>query len=162
MIKHVLISGFLLVATYYLLSPVPGMPPPPAGGPGSSSPADTESIYRTSYYTHLTRADITGFYQSLWRQPLVNLIIPPEDAPVVIRDQARSSWIEELIHPLKDSLYINGFYPVKPTEQINLAGQHWEGKITIHYIPSHPVTRLTVLLLVAVSGYLLIKDYAQV
>lgn len=163
--KHSIKIIFLLIfllAAIYLVYPTPGMPPPPSGSLVSLEPADTESIYRTAYYTHLTRSQIMDYYQTFWQHPFIRLIIPPEDAATVIRDQARSSWIEELVHPLKDTLYINGFYPDKPTEQINLEGEHWEGKIIIHLYPSHPITRLTVLLLASAAGYFLVKEYAKI
>ena len=142
----------LLLFTGYLLSPVPGFPSPPPESLVSREPADTESIYRQAFYTNLSREEIINYYKTQFGLPFIRLIIPPEDTQTVIRDQARSSWLEELIHPLKDSLYVNGFYPTKPTEQINIDGVHYQAKIIIRYIPSHPKTRLTVLGQAGVSG----------
>jgi hypothetical protein len=87
---------------------------------------------------------------------------PPEDSLTLIRDQTKSSWMEELVHPLIDNLYINGFYPTKPTEQININGVHYQAKITVRYVPSSFTTQITVLLLIMVSGYLLFKEYSHV
>ena len=157
-----LILTVTLASAVYLLWPTPGFPPPPAGVLVSIEPADTETVYRRAYYTHLTRDEIISYYKSVWSWPFIRLITPPEDAQTVIRDQTRSSWLEEFVHPLKDSLYVNGFYPTKPTEQINIDSVHWEGKITLHYFPSHPITRLMVLALAAFAAYLLIHEYAQI
>lgn len=151
----------LLFAVYYLLAPLPGFPPPSSGSFISSEPADTESIYRQAYYTNLSRSEIMAYYKS--RFPgFVRLNHPPEDAYSLIRDQTRSSWLEELVHPWKDSIYINGFYPTKATDQINIGGVHYVAKITVRYIPSHPVTRLTVLALVMIGLYFLAKEYVQI
>lgn len=157
------IGAWVLVfaAAVYLFSPVPGFPPPPPDSLVSQEPADTETIYRRAYYTHLTRAEIMTYYTNYWRRPFIKLIVPPEDAQTAIRDQTRSSWLEELVHPLKDSLYVNGFYPTKPTEQFNFDSVHWEGKIILHYFPSSLATRFTVLLLAAVFGYWLSKEYVK-
>lgn len=155
----------LLLCTFaalYLIWPVPGFPQPPSGSFVSNEPADTESIYRKAYYTNLSRAEIIEYYKGQWQWPFIRLIIPPEEAQTVVRDQTRSSWLEEFVHPGKDSLYVNGFYPTKPTEQINIDGIHYQAKITARYIPSHPVTRFTVLALAAVSTYLLIKEYVKI
>ena len=162
MIKKVVVPVLLLFTIYYLLFPVPGFPPPPPDSLVSTEPADTESIYRKAYYTDLSREQIINYYKTQWRWPFIRLIIPPEDAQTVIRDQTRSSWLEKFVHPIKDSLYVNGFYPNKPTEQINIDGVHYQAKITARYIPSHPITRLTVMALASVSGYLLIKEYAKI
>jgi hypothetical protein len=156
--------GLLLFfsAGVYLVWPTPGFPNFPSDSLVSNEPADTESIYRQAFYTNLTRAEIIDFYQDQWQPPFASFIVPPEDAGTVIRDQTRSSWLEELSHPFKDSLYINGFYPTKPTEQINLQGRHWEGKITLRYVPSTITTRLTVLLLTALATYFITKEYAKI
>ena len=153
---------FFLVAACYLLYPVPGFPNSPAGSLISTEPGDTESIYRRAFYTNLTRAEIIDYYKFQWRRPFVRLILPPEDAATVIRDQTRSSWLEELVHPGKNSLYVNGFYPTKPTEQFNYEEQLWNGKITVRLVPSKLPTRLTVLALVALSSFILVKEYVKI
>src|SRR3989344_3398540 len=159
MIKKILIFAFLISAVSYLIYPVPGFPSPPPGSLVSTEPADTESIYRKAFYTNLSREEVVSYYKTQWSQPFIRINHPPEEAQTLIRDQARSSWLEELVHPLKDSVYINGFYPTKPTEQININKVHYLAKITVHYFPSHSITRLTVLLMASLSLYLLLKEY---
>lgn len=160
---------WLFVAAYLLL-PSPDFPTPPPGSLQSQEPADTESVYRRSYFTNLTRQEVMDYYSSLFRVspgvpvPLIQIHLnrPPEEAATLIRDQTRSSWLEELVHPGREYLYINGFYPTKPTEQININNVHYENKLTLRMVPSHPVTRLTVLGLAAVCVFYLIKEYAKV
>lgn len=159
----------LVFVTVYLILPSPEFPEPPEGTLQSNEPADTESIYRRSYYSNLSRSEVMEYYQQRFKVgpsgiPIFQLRLnyPPESAQTLIRDQTRSSWLEELVHPGRESLYINGFYPTKPTEQINIKGVHYANKITVRLIPSHPVTRLTVLL---ISGWLIVglyKEYGKI
>ncbi|TSC88369.1 MAG: Uncharacterized protein G01um101416_37 [Microgenomates group bacterium Gr01-1014_16] len=159
MTKKILISVFLISAISYLIFPVPGFPLPPPDSFISTEPADTESIYRTAFYTNLSRAEILNYYKGRWRWHFIRLNHPPEFSFEYIRDQTRSNWLEELIHPWKDSLYINGYYPTSPQEQFNHAGVHYIGKVTLHYFPSFPGTRLTVLALTTLCIYLLAREY---
>jgi hypothetical protein len=124
-----------------------------------------ESTYRRAYFTNYSRSDILKYYSETFNIKIPFQILenyPPEEAANVIRDQTKSSWLQELVHPWRESLLINGFYPTKPTEQINIGGVHYISKITLRYIPSAPVTRLTVLLLASVCCYWLYKEYAKV
>ena len=153
-----------LSAVVCLLLPAPAFPPQPAGSVRSNEPGDMESIYRRAYYTNYPRSEILEYYGRVFKIPGIQYLLnyPPEQAATLIRDQTRSSWLQEIVHPLRESLYINGFYPTKPTEQINIGGIHYISKITVRYIPSHPVTRLTVLLLVLICGYWLYKEYVKI
>ncbi len=156
----IFISFILLFVICYLLFPARGFPPPPPNSIQSLEPADTESINRRAYYTNLTRAEILAFYKQNFNARALRLNHPPEEAQTLIRDQTRSSWLEELYLPFRDSYLINGFYPTLPTEQINIDNVHYENKITVRYIPSHPISRLTVLLLASICFYLLYREYA--
>ena len=147
----------------YLILPIPDFPPPPPGSLQSLEPADTESIYRKSYFTNMSRPEIMAMYDKSYSSPVqYRMDLPPESAYTVIRDQTRSSYLEEIIHPFRDSLYINVFVPIKPTEQINRNGIHYLNKITVRQIPSRPMTRITVMLLAGIAGYLIIKEYQHV
>jgi hypothetical protein len=158
-----LLFGVLLVIFLvlggYLVMPTPAFPEQPPETLRSTEPADTESIYRRSYFTNLSREELMDYY---WKQMGgwgLKLILPPEDSFTVIRDQTRSSYLEEIVHPGRDYLYVNAYVPTSPAEQINRNGIHYLNKVTIRYVPSHPVVRLTVLGLTMLLGYLLIKEY---
>lgn len=158
LILKILVSLFLFSIIYYLLLPSPAFPPPPPGSLQSQEPADTESIYRRAYFTNLSRQEIMDFYEKQFFGPIqYRLNYPPEEAYTHIRDQTQSSFLEEIIHPLRESLFVNGFVPTKPTEQINRNGVHYLNRVTVRYVPSHPVTRLTVLLLITIAISWLIK-----
>lgn len=153
--------AILLPLIIYLLFPNPIFPSPPPGSLVSSEPADTESVYRRAYYTNLSRLEVMRYYKSIFT-PSVRLNHPPEDAQALIRDQTKSSWLEELVQPWRDAFYINGFYPTKPTEQININNRHYQAKIIVRHIPTATVARLTALGLSLVSIRWLLKEYAQI
>lgn len=145
----------------YISLPTPGFPSDPPNTLPSTEPADIESIYRRSFYTQLSRSELMAYYDQNF-QPNIKLNHPPEESGRLIRDQTRSSWLEEILHPGKDSLYINGFYPIKSADQINIAGTRYVAKITVRYIPSEIITRLTVLGLITIALIWLLHEYELV
>ncbi len=157
---NTLFIGFFLIGIIYILYPASSFPPPPINTIVSTEPSDTESIYRKSFFTNLSREEIMAYYKQSFPQSQ-RLNHPPEDAFMLIRDQTRSSWLEELSRPFKNTLYINGFYPTKATEQIYRNGNHYNAKITIRYIPYNVVTSMTVWCLAVLATYLLIKEYVK-
>lgn len=158
-IKKVILLVLLLVAVGYLLLPEPKFPQAPPNTFKSNEPADTESIYRQAYYTNMSRQEIMDYYYRSMGGWGIRLVLPPEDSYTVIRDQARSSYLEEVVHPVREAMYINAFVPTKPAEQIDIGGVHYLNKLTIHYIPSSPTTRLTTLVGTLLVSYWLLKAY---
>lgn len=154
----------LILSFIYAMLPLRGFPRPPEGAFQSNEPADTESIYRRAYYTNYSRGEIMKHYKErFFSFPgiiQIRLNHPPEDAATVIRDQARSSYLEELVHPLREILYVNGFEPTKPTEEINIGQVHYKNKITVRYVPSGVITRFTTWALIFISINYLLKEYA--
>lgn len=162
-ILRLVFIGILVLIGIYLVLPSPSAPPPPPGSLISLEPADTESIYRQAYYTNLSRSEIMSYYQRQFYSYLqFDLNHPPEDAASLIRDQTRSNYLEELVHPWKESLYINGYVPTKPEDQIVRDGIPYSAKITTHIVPSTRITRLTILFLAACLSYILIREYRRV
>lgn len=154
---------FICSIGIYLMLPSPRFPDPPPGSFWSNEPADTETTYRRAYYTNLTRPEIMDYYDRAFRGPIqYRLNLPPEDAYSVIRDQTKSSFLEQIVHPWRETLYINAFVPTKPTEQINIDDVHYLNKVTVRYVPSHPVSRLTVLSLATLLLWWLVKEYSHV
>jgi len=163
LVKIIYALSILLLAAYLAL-PSAEFPAPPPNSLLSQEPADTESVYRRAYYTNYSREEIMNHYKSVFNIAMlqIRLNYPPEEAYTLIRDQTRSSWLEELVHPGRESLFVNGFYPTKPTEQININGVHYINKITVHLFPSRFPSRFTVLGLLIVSFYWLKKEYAKI
>jgi len=86
-----------------------------------------------------------GHYQNLFKGYRLNY--PPEEAKTLIRDQTRSTFLEEIVHPLRESLYINGFDPKDPKDAIEIEGKPWRQKIIVRYVPSNTLTRVLVVVL---------------
>lgn len=155
-----LISIFLLI---YILPPSPEFPTPPSDFVQSFEPADTETLFRRGYYTNLSRAEVINHYEREFNKgfnvytPRLNY--PPEDAPLLIRDQTKSTFLEEITHPLRESLYINGFEPKTEEYAQYYKGIRYNQKIIIRYVPSPVWIRILVLVLMVVSSYFLIKEY---
>lgn len=155
-----LISIFLLI---YILPPSPEFPKPPSDFVQSFEPADTETLFRRGYYTNLSRAEVINHYEREFNKgfnvytPRLNY--PPEDAPLLIRDQTKSTFLEEIAHPLRESLYINGFEPKTEEYAQYYKGIRYNQKIIIRYVPSPVWIRILVLVLMVVSSYFLIKEY---
>lgn len=84
----------------------------------SDEPGDTVQVPNVAaYFSDFWRRDVISTYwnryQNLTLFPFspMRLNYPPEYAYTAIKDQTRSTYLEELIYPLRDSLFINGFEP---------------------------------------------------
>ncbi|OGM20577.1 hypothetical protein A2714_04525 [Candidatus Woesebacteria bacterium RIFCSPHIGHO2_01_FULL_38_9] len=141
----------------YLFIAPPTFPSPPSDALQSNEPGDTETPLRRAYFTNLTREEVLAHYQvQLERSPFLNIYLPtyrlnypPEEAQMKIRDQTRSTFLEELVHPLRESLFVNGFEPKQEKDTIFIEGRKWRQKITVRFIPSRPWVRISVGLAIA-------------
>src|SRR5689334_6149646 len=135
----VLLSIFYLA---YLALPTPQFPSDLPNSAQSHEPADTETPFRRAYFTDLTRDQVLSFYQSQLSDSLFSslsfltyrLNYPPEEAYTIIRDQTRSTFLEEVVHPFRESLFVNGFEPKVEKDAINIDGKHWRQKITVKWV----------------------------
>jgi hypothetical protein len=163
MINKILLIVFLvfsLLSIKYLIALSPPFPPPPPDAVQSMEPADTETPLRRAYFTNYTRDQIIAHYKAHFaRTVMFELNYPPEDAQTLIRDQTRSYYLEELVHPFRESLYINGFIPQSKKDDIWYNGQHFEEKITIRYVPSGVVARIGVFAGMMLVSWVLLKEW---
>ncbi len=141
---------FSILYLAYLALPSPEFPSPPSGALQSLEPADTESTSRRAYFTDLTRGEVLTYYESQMQFPSFNMFpfltyrlnYPPEEAYGIIRDQTRSTFLEEIVHPFRESVFINGFEPKSEKDTIFIDGRVWRQKITVRFVPSTLVARL--------------------
>ena len=155
MIKKVIITIliiFNILAVVYLVLPTPTLPDL-ENSVKSNLPGDTVQITNVSgYFTNLSRQEVISFYknkyQGLFR---INLNHPPEKAKEIIIDTIPSYYLEELVLPFKESLYINGFewekdVFTKPEKRIKnkifYQDQEYSSKITIRRFPVPIFNRL--------------------
>lgn len=159
--KLLLIIVFVFWGIYLLLPPSKELPPLPQSLK-SIEPGDTVQIPGVSaYYTDLSRAEVIKFYQdnftrsSFLEVPLITYRLnhPPEYVKTLLRDTQQTSYLEEVVHPLRESLFINGFewendpftVPDKRVKnKMIINGHEYKAKITIFQRNSNPFFRLIV------------------
>jgi hypothetical protein len=155
--------GVTLIFVSYSLIPNPEFPDMPRDSVQSKEPADTETQLRRAYFTNLTREEIIAHYQKEFNRgtklPTLRLNYPPEEAQVIIRDQTRSTFLEELVHLFRESLFINGFEPLTEKDTIIIDGVNWRQKVIVKYVPSSIMLRTIAVLLSSLSVFMLIKEY---
>jgi hypothetical protein len=110
------------------------------------------------YFSDNYRDFATNFYKQNYQQktifpfPPLRLNYPPEFAYTAIKDQTQSTYLEEYIYPLRDSLFVNGLEPfyqngkpkywgaIKFEDENRLS----DTKVTLRYYPSPLWARITV------------------
>lgn len=147
--------GVSLIFLAYVFSASTAFPPPARDFLQSDEPADMETPLRRAYFTNLTREEVIGHYNEVYKNTLFGFVIPnirlnypPEEAKTIIRDQTRSTFLEELVHPFVGSIYINGFEPKLEKDKILINGQDWRQKIIIRYVPSARGVRVIIAFIV--------------
>ena len=145
-IVYLLFSLFFL---WYLLLPNLDFPRPLPDSLQSNEPGDMETPFRRAYYTNYSREEVMAHYMSKQENltifnsvfPIRRLNYPPEEAQTLIRDQTRSTFLEEIVFPFRESVYINGFEPSHPKDVIFIDGKNWKQKVTVKLIPSNVIIR---------------------
>jgi hypothetical protein len=69
--------------------------------------------------------------------------------------------LEELTHPLRESIYINGFEPNNPKDAIFIEDNIWRQKITVRYVPSPLYVRIGVFILTVVVAVVLFRGWRK-
>lgn len=141
-----------LLFLFYLAVPGPDFPAPPPDALQSNEPGDTEDPLRRAYFTNYTREEVIQHYTEEFRFlptvdfaiPTYRLNYPPEEAQTIIRDQTRSSFLEEIVHPFRESVFINGFRASSQADTIFIEDKVWLHKITVRYVPSSALPRVLV------------------
>jgi hypothetical protein len=157
----------LLLFLFYLIIPSPDFPKKLPDSLQSDEPADVETPLRRGYYTDYSRNEVISYYFQEFRSskflnlPLITYILnyPPEEAQTLIRDQARSTYLEEIVHPFRESIFVNGFEPKEDKDVIQIEGKFWAEKVIVRYYPSSVVIRVILGLATATLIYLLSKEW---
>jgi hypothetical protein len=145
--KIVVKVGYIITSIIflsYLLVPNLKFPKKPTDSLQSNEPADTESVYRKAYFTNFDREEVVGHYIRQMKKvflfginlPTYRLNYPPEEAQTIIRDQTRSTFLEEIVHPFRESMFVNGFEPKDPKDAVIIQDKLWRQKIIIRKVES--------------------------
>jgi len=174
MIKITLILTWLVfnvIALVYLVTPPPLLRDFP-NSVKSTLPGDTVQLKNVSgYFTNLTRREVINYYLSFYNHPLlVRLNHPPEKSKTIFRDTMQSYYLEELVLPFKESLFINGYewendVFTKPEKRIanklTYNGISYSAKITLKTFPVPIFSRLLVFGLSQASLFLIYFIYRR-
>lgn len=124
-----------------------------------------------AYFSNKYRDFALKFYQQNFQQlaklplPPYRLNYPPEYSFVAIKKHTDTTYIEELVYPLKASLYVNGFEPFNPDKtpkywgasKFVINGNEWETKVTLRLYTSTFLARIIVWLGIILSIWQLNK-----
>lgn len=141
-----------IIFLFYLLLPNPDFPEQLPDSIQSFEPADIETPLRRGYYTNMTRDEVMSFFYNRSKLskffniplPTYRLNYPPEEAQTLIRDQTRSTFLEEIVHPFRESFFINGFEPKEDKDMIFIDARKWRQKVIVKYVPNSPILRFLV------------------
>jgi len=141
----------------YIVLPGPNFPEPLPDALKSTEGADIETPLRRGYFTNATREEVMEHYFNQFRGYRLNY--PPEESGTIIRDQTHSTFLEEIVHPLRESLYISGYEPKDTGEVLTVGGLPWRQKVIVKYVPSSLIIRIVVSLLIIVSWPVVIREW---
>ncbi len=152
---------FNLSAIFYLVFPTPNLPDL-INSTKSDLPGDTYQMENVSgYFTDMARAQVMDFYQTQYSSPfIIRLNHPPEKAKTIFRDTMQSYYLEELVIPFKESLFINGyewendvFTRPDKREQFRLIyeGESYKSKVNTKIFPTSIPQRLATFALLELS-----------
>lgn len=154
---NLLILVFTILLLVYVYPVSPEFPKPPNDFVQSFEPADVETPLRRGYYTNMTRQEVIAHYETEFNLGFIyspRLNYPPEEAQTIIRDQTKSTFLEEIAHPMRESLYINGFEPKEEQYAQFYEGTRYNQKIIVRYVPSQLIHRVLVVFLISLCLYL--------
>lgn len=169
-----------LIFLIYLILPGPTQItdfPPLPDSVKSKLEGDTIQVPNISaYFSYNYRDFVIPFYNYNYYKntslpfPPLRLNYPPEFAYTAIKDQTHSTYLEELVYPLRDSIFINGFEPFYRSgapkytgaSKIGIEGIDYDTKVTLRYYPSPLWAKLIVWLGINVAIILLYMQYKRV
>ncbi len=178
-LRFLFITAIFILGVLYLILPTPAFPDLRNSGRSDEEGDTWQHPDQKGYYSNLTRAEVLADIES---QSILTffgrriypyrLNYPPEDARTLVRDQLNSNYLEEIVYPLRNSIFVNGWEPKKdprnanvPPEQIpdiSLHGVPYEAKITLRPVDSPVWARLFIWVLLFPTGYLVFLSLKKV
>ena len=146
-----------LIFVIYITLPSPQFPDSLPDALKSTEPADLETPLRRGYFTNAARDEVMEHYFNQFRGYRLNY--PPEESGTIIRDQTHSTFLEEIVHPFRESIYISGFEPKDTGNILTVGGLPWRQKVIVKHVPSSLIVRIIVSLLIVVSWPVVIREW---
>lgn len=168
MIKKLFIFFSILLFIYMLWpgsNSISDFAPLP-GSAKSTLSGDTIQIPNVSaYFSNNFRNFVIPFYFKNFQKnshlpfPPLRLNHPPEYSWVVIKKPTDTTYLEEFVYPLRNSLYVNGFETFRSdgtpvfwsAPKLDEAGKYWPTKVTLRLYTSNILVRAIVWLGIVVS-----------
>lgn len=124
-----------------------------------------------AYFSNNFREFVMPFYWANYQAsshlpfPPLKLNHPPEYSWIVIKRHTDSTYLEELVYPLRDSLYVNGLEPFYSdgspkfwgSTKFEIGKNAWFTKVTLRFYPSNLAVRILVWFGIIASIYLLYR-----
>jgi len=123
------------------------------------------------YFSDNYRKMATSYYKNIFQQknilflPPIRLNYPPEFAYTAIKVETQSTYLEEYLYPLRNSVFVNGLEPFSEDGQrrfwgstkFEIGDQAFFTKVTLRFYPSPIWARLVVWVGICLSLVLLWK-----
>ena len=143
---------YAIIFLIYLGLPNLNFPEPPTDSLMSNEPGDIENPSIRSYFTDYSREDIISHYKkgfsknSILGIPMPTFVLnyPPEEAKIIIKQQTRSTFLQEIVHPLRESIFINGFEAKEEKDTIFINNKIWKYKINVKLVSSNILNRFVI------------------
>lgn len=176
--SYLFIGVIFLLGIIYLILPSPRYPDL-TGGARSDEPGDTwQNPDQKGFYSNEDREYVLGDIQKQFSLKLDGFVIPsyrlnyrPEEAYELVRDQLDSYYLEEIVYPLRESMFVNGWepkktprfahLPAKSIPDISLHGIAYNAKITLRPVTSPVWARLLVWALCFPAAYLIYLSFKK-
>lgn len=168
--RHLITLAIYIIGVVYLCLPTPLLPDLRDSGRSDEEGDTWQHPDQKGFYSNLTRSEVMfdiGSKSHLvfmgTTLPTYRLNYPPEEAFPLVRDQLNSNYLEEIVYPLRNSTFINGWEPKKdpknanllPDEisEISLHGVAYDAKITLRPVNSPFWARLLIWTLIFPATY---------
>lgn len=171
----ILSIALYFVGLLYLIKPNPVLPDL-SGDLKSDEPGDTwQHPDQVAFFTDKNRSQVINEIKTKFDQGLgvfqflsYRLNYRPEEAQTLVRDQIKSYYLEEVVHPFRESIYINGWEPQNspifndiPADErptVFIKGKLYRAKITLRPVSSPLWARIFVWTAIFPSIYLVFKS----
>ncbi len=180
MITKIILACVSLVLLIYMAWPQPASVEDFAVLPNSVRSTLDGDVWQVpnvkAYFSNNFRSFVTDLYRADYQKltgfpfPPLRLNYPPEFAFTAIKDQTQSTYLEEMVYPLRGSLFVNGYEPFlqdgsprfRGAVKMVAGGQWFMTKATIRYYPSPLWVRLLVWGGINMAVFLLWKGFRTV
>ena len=174
-LKLVILGLIYLLGVVYLSLPTPSTPDLSLAVRSDEAGDTWQHPDQKGFYTDMTRQQVIGEMQSKFVTSISGISIPsyrlnyrPEESFQFVRDQVYSNYLEEIVYPLKDSLFVNGFEPInlpanrhidpKDIRGVSFKGQYYLSKVTLRPVTSSVYARILIWTLIFPATFFVIKS----